>query len=58
MDEKKCVVKTIRRGNVIETVIESNSPKLDELCDKLRASKMQKLEKLRSMESCAVNIQL
>lgn len=58
MEEKMCVVTTVRRGNTIETVIESNSPKLKEFCDKLRVAKMQRQEELRRKQHCAINVTL
>lgn len=58
MEEKRPTVTTVKRGNTIETVIEGNSPQLMELCDKLRAAKMQKQKELRDRKCCAINITL
>lgn len=43
MKEKKCTITTIRRGNVTETVIESDSPRLNAFCKALRGAKAEKL---------------
>lgn len=58
MEERKSVVTTVRRGNTIEVTIESNSPKLKEFCDMLRARKMQRLEELHNLKTCTRYITL
>lgn len=56
--KKKCIITTTKRGNVTETVIESNSPELKTFFDKMRVSKTEKQARLRSVDQCNVIIKL
>lgn len=58
MEKNKCKITTFKQGNTIKTVIESKSQKLTEFCDKLRSAKSNRIEKLRNMNECAINIEL